>query len=107
MLNNNKWESLILDTRALHENSLSFLNETLKRPSPAMNYRQRPRLREEIRSLMRAIDNTTNPPTIAQNKRTTSLESEVKEAQKLLAEIKEKVKAINKTSSQIPTIILN
>lgn len=107
LLNNNKWESLILDTRALHENSLSFLNETLKRPSPVMNYRQRPRLREEIRSLMRAIDNTTNPPTIAQNKRTTSLESEVKEAQKLLAEIKEKVKAINKTSSQIPTIILN
>ena len=58
-----------------------------------------------------SLDNISNTfieaPTIAQNKRTTSLESEVKEAQKLLAEIKEKVKAINKTSGQIPTIILN
>ncbi len=40
-----------------------FRDDDLKRPVDGLSYRQRPRLREELRSLMRAIDGTNARPT--------------------------------------------
>ena len=51
------------DAMKIHKKILEHKFEFLMRPPPSMTYRQKPRLREEIRSLMSAIDNTTNPPT--------------------------------------------
>ena len=57
----------------------AFRNE-LKRPPPAMSYRQRPRLREEIRSLMFAINGATARPTTPQLLRLTQLQDETAQA---------------------------
>ena len=73
----------------------------------SMNYRQRPRLREEIRSLMRAIDNTTNPPKIPQLERIESLKAELIQHQKTMETMEVQVKKINTSHSSIPQIILN
>jgi photosystem II stability/assembly factor-like uncharacterized protein len=61
------------ELNSLIDKITAFKDEHLMRPPPSMNYRQKPRLREEIRSLMRAIDNTTNPPTLPQLDRIKSL----------------------------------
>lgn len=53
----------------------------LKRPPPAMNYRIKPRLREEIRSLMRAINSPVNAPTQPQVLRLAQLREEKAEAE--------------------------
>ena len=71
----------------------------LQRPPPGMSYRQRPRLRGEIRSLMYAIDGATAAPTTSQLGRVKELQAETrmreKEVEMLLntriAEINEKV----------------
>lgn len=92
---------------SLHKELSSFKDEHLMRPPPSMNYRQRPRLREEIRSLMRAIDNTTNPPTIPQLERIESLKAELIQHQKTMETMEVQVKKINTSHSSIPQIILN
>ena len=92
---------------ALHKELCGFKDERLMRPPPSMNYRQRPRLREEIRSLMRAIDNTTNPPTIPQLQRIESLKAELIQHQKTMETMEVQVKKINTSHSSIPQIILN
>ncbi|MFQ5627308.1 MAG: hypothetical protein ACE5I1_00995 [bacterium] len=51
--------------------------DTLRRPPPSMNYRQKPQLSEEIRSLMRAIDGATARPTASQILRLGELKQEV------------------------------
>ena len=53
-----------------------FRNDELKRPVDGLSYRQRPRLREEIRSLTRAIDGTTARPTDPQMLRLSELRDE-------------------------------
>jgi photosystem II stability/assembly factor-like uncharacterized protein len=58
----------------------STASEHLRRPPPTMNYRQRPRVREEIRSLMRAIDGVEAPPTDPQLLRVRELHAEAQEA---------------------------
>jgi tRNA A58 N-methylase Trm61 len=92
---------------SLHKELSGFKDEHLMRPPPSMNYRQRPRLREEIRSLMRAIDNTTNPPTIPQLERIESLKAELIQHQKTMETMEVQVKKINTSHSSIPQIILN
>ena len=69
------------------------------RPPPSMGYRQRPRLREEIRSLMRAIDNTTNPPTIPQLERIESLKLELNNHQMEMKNFEKSVNQINKSNA--------
>lgn len=56
-----------------------FTDEVLRRPPPNMNYRQKPRLREEISSLMYAIDGATARPTTQQIGRAESLNAETQE----------------------------
>ena len=92
---------------ALHKELSGFKDEHLMRPPPSMNYRQRPRLREEIRSLMRAIDNTTNPPTIPQLERIESLKAELIQHQKTMETMEVQVNKINTSHSSLPQIILN
>jgi photosystem II stability/assembly factor-like uncharacterized protein len=59
---------------------LNALRDTWQRPPPSMGYRQKPQLREEIRSLMRAIDGVQARPTVSQGERLVSLTEETKEA---------------------------
>ena len=55
-----------------------ILND-LQRPPPNMGYRQKPRLREEIRSLMFAIGETSSKPTASQEKRVVQVGEEAVE----------------------------
>ena len=91
----------------LHKNITAFKDEHMMRPSPSMNYRQRPRLREEIRSLMRAIDNTTNPPTQPQQERIISLDAELRQHEQMWKDIEMEIQKINTANESIPQIIIN
>ena len=75
----------------IHKKTVEHKFEFLMRPPPSMTYRQKPRLREEIRSLMSAIDNTTNPPTAPQIERIASLIKEVDEQEETLMKLFTKV----------------
>ena len=100
---NSKNKSQIIDT---HDKLSTYKDEHLMRPPPSMGYRQRPRLREEIRSLMRAIDNTTNPPTIPQLERIESLKLELNNHQMEMKNFEKSVNQINKSNASLPQIIL-
>ncbi len=63
------------------------LKSLLTMPPPAMNYRQRPELREELRSLMRAIGAATARPTGPQSGRMTELQEETAAAVSLFNEM--------------------
>jgi photosystem II stability/assembly factor-like uncharacterized protein len=52
----------------------------LRRPPPRMGYRQRPRVSEELRSLMGAVGNVEAPPTEPQSNRLVELRGEVQAA---------------------------
>ena len=100
---NSKNKSQIIDT---HDKLSAYKDEHLMRPPPSMGYRQRPRLREEIRSLMRAIDNTTNPPTIPQLERIESLKLELNNHQMEMKNFEKSVNQINNSNASLPQIIL-
>jgi photosystem II stability/assembly factor-like uncharacterized protein len=91
----------------LHKNITAFKDEHMMRPPPSMNYRQRPRLREEIRSLMRAIDNTTNPPTQPQQERIISLDAELRQHEQMWKDTEMEIQKINTANESIPQIIIN
>jgi len=71
-----------------------------------MGYRQRPRLREEIKSLMNAIDNTTNSPTIPQLERIKSLKDEFNNHQMEMKAFEKSINEINSSNASLPQIIL-
>lgn len=83
-----------------------YLDETLRRPPPNMNYRQRPRLREEISSLMRAIDGATAKPSTQQSNRATQLTQETQDASNTLERILEDVSKINDKVKDMPQIVI-
>jgi len=70
------------DLEPLAEDAASVLKDlkgqkaTLTRPPPAMSYRQKPQLREEILSVLRAVNNVPARPTDAQIERVSSLREE-------------------------------
>ena len=64
------------------------------------------KLREEIKSLMRAIDNTTNPPTVPQLERIESLKEELNNHQKEMKDIEKIINEINSSNASLPQIIL-
>ena len=101
---NSKAKSLVNTT---HKELKAYKGDHLMRPPPSMNYRQRPRLREEIRSLMSAIDNTTNPPTLPQLERIKSLKAEFNSHQTRMKEVETSILEINTTTASTPQIILN
>ena len=80
----------------------------LKMPPPGMNYRQRPRIREEIRSLMRAINGATAAPTQPQLDRLKQLREEYGEAEGVLNQIIEtQIQKINDKAKDLPPINAN
>ena len=85
----------------------TFKDDHLMRPPPSMGYRQKPRLKEEIKTLMRAIDNTTNPPTIPQQERIKSLKQELDVHLRKMEDFKVSINQISSSHSSLPQIIMN
>ncbi|GAB5552636.1 MAG: hypothetical protein Sapg2KO_22270 [Saprospiraceae bacterium] len=80
-------------------------DDILRMPPPGMNYRQRPRVRGEIRSLMRAINGATAKPTQPQLTRLEHLNGEVNEAQTILTRIvNTDIQKVNDKAKNIPQI---
>lgn len=84
---------------------IEAFRDVLRRPPPSMNYRQKPQLSEEIRSLMRAIDGATARPTASQMLRLGELKQEVAAAQsqydKLVVDEIAKINALVKDLPQV------
>ena len=77
----------------------------LTRPAPAMTYRQRPRLREEILSQMYSIDGTPAKPTGPQAARAVQLTEEKEAAVKAFKTFMEgPVKSLNEKMQGMPAI---
>ena len=91
----------------LHNKIKTFKDDHLMRPPPSMGYRQKPRLKEEIKTLMRAIDNTTNPPTIPQQERIKSLKQELDVHLRKMEDFKVSINQISSPHSSLPQIIMN
>lgn len=84
-----------------------FTDDVLRRPPPNMNYRQRPRLREEIGSLMYAVDGATARPSTQQGNRSTELDREAQDASSQLERIiSEEVDKINNKLKDMPQIVV-
>ena len=87
--------------------SLDDQRNELMRPPGSMNYRTRPRLREEILSILFAVDNTPAMPTTPQMERVVTLKEEAAEKGKLLEETKEgPLKRINEAVASLPILDL-
>jgi photosystem II stability/assembly factor-like uncharacterized protein len=79
----------------------------LQRPPPSMSYRQRPRLREEISSLARAIDGASARPTGPQMLRLSELQQETADAVRSYEQlIATEIAAINKMVENIPQVVV-
>ena len=97
--------SLLEDIEGAMGKLSDLQDDILKRPPPSMTYRQRPRLREEIRSLMRAINGAFALPTQPQMARLTELKGEYTEAKGTLnAIINGHIKTINDKTKALPQI---
>lgn len=98
-------QSLFDDIESALKHISAIQDDVLKRPPPSMTYRQRPRLREEIRSLMRAVNGATAKPTQPQVSRLAQLKEEVSVASgKLNKIITTDIKGINAKTENIPQI---
>lgn len=98
-------KSLFEDIKKAIGSISDLQDDILKRPPPSMTYRQRPRLREEIRSLMRAINSAYAKPTQPQISRLAQLQGEVNEASSTLNQIiNTEIKGINSKAEKIPQI---
>ena len=85
----------------------SFTDDVLRRPPPNMSYRQRPRLREEIGSLMYAVDGATARPSTQQSNRSIELDREAQDASNQLERIiSEEVDKINNKLKDLPQIVV-
>ena len=79
----------------------------LTRPAPAMGYRDKPRLREEIRSLMRAIDSPVNAPTEPQIVRLAQLHDErdaARDAYETL--VADSIAQLNEMAADMPQVLV-
>jgi len=85
--NQKQYKEQITNINSVLENLTTQRNE-LMRPPGSMNYRTRPRLREEILSILYAINEVPAIPTTSQLDRTKSLEEEVIEKGQLLEDTK-------------------
>ena len=84
----------------------AFLDDMLKRPMDGLGYRQRPRLREEIRSLMFAIDGSAGRPTRPQINRIGELEGEASQAVQEYEQLHaQHVEALNKMLKDLPAVV--
>jgi photosystem II stability/assembly factor-like uncharacterized protein len=93
------------DIKHARQKISALQNDILKRPAPAMNYRQKPRLMEEIRSLSRAINGATSKPTQPQLSRIDQLRGEVSDAQNVLEQIiTGDIQKVNEKAKDVPPI---
>jgi hypothetical protein len=91
-------------TRAISQ--LTAIHDALRRPPPAMGYRQKPELREEINSLTGAISRAASPPTEPQKFRAGELRQETAQATaRFNTFIAEAIGAINRRLGGAPRII--
>ncbi len=98
-------QSVMKDIKEAQQKLGELQDDVLKRPPPSMGYRQRPRLREEIRSLSRAINGATGKPTQPQLSRLDQLRSEVNEAQSTLEQIiANDIQKINQKAKDVPPV---
>lgn len=98
-------QSLPDDVDGAMKNISELQDDILRMPPPGMNYRQRPRVRGEIRSLMRAINSATAKPTQPQLTRLEQLNGEVNEAQNILTRIiNTDIQKVNDKAKSIPQI---
>ena len=98
-------KSLLENIEGAFKKISALQDDILKRPPPSMTYRQRPRLREEIRSLMRAINGAVAKPTLPQLARLEQLKGEVTQARTRLNQIiSTDINAINEKTRNIPQI---
>mgnify|MGYP001315655075 CR=1 FL=1 len=82
-----------------------FRNDELKRPINGLGYRQRPRLREELRSLARGVDGTSARPTDPQILRMKELDEETESVVRRYNSIVEnEVAAINQILRNFPQV---
>ena len=79
--------SLVGEIRAAREEVQGVSDTYLRRPPPRMGYRQRPRVSEELRSLMGAIGNVQAPPTQPQLARLEQIRGEAQEAMDALQRV--------------------
>jgi DNA repair exonuclease SbcCD ATPase subunit len=84
---------------------METLQNEWTRPPPHMNYRQKPRMREEIRSLAYAIDGATAKPTTSQKNRAVELKEEVKVAAEEFEKVlREEIAALNSLVKDMPSV---
>ncbi len=84
---------------------IEALQDQLRRPPPSMSYRQKPRLREEIRSLMFAIGGAPAVPTQSQGARVVQLQEETSEAVRTLERIiSNEIQMLNSQIGTLPPI---
>ncbi|GIV62231.1 MAG: hypothetical protein KatS3mg044_1097 [Rhodothermaceae bacterium] len=87
--------------------AIDTFRATLQRPPPAMNYRQRPRLREEISRLMRAINEASARPTTPQLVRLEELRAETDQARAAFDRLlDERIAALNAMVKEVPQIVV-
>ncbi|MEQ9566503.1 MAG: hypothetical protein RLN85_11955, partial [Pseudomonadales bacterium] len=100
-------QSVIKDIEGAIKKLSEFTDDVLRRPPPNMNYRQRPRLKEEIASLFRAIDGATAKPSTPQTNRVTQLGQETDEASLAMERImSDDISKINDKVKDLPQIVI-
>ncbi len=87
---------------------LERFKDWLTRPPPRMGYRQAPRLREELLSLMNSISSTASRPTEAERMRLAELKTETAEAAATFNRFLEStISGINNRAGSYPRIIVD
>lgn len=86
---------------------IEALQDEWRRPPPNMGYRQKPRLREEIRSLLRAVDGAPAQPTQSQRDRVESLKEETATAVQAFEKVvNEEIAKLNALVKDLPRVHL-
>lgn len=99
--------NLILEQTGSALSQLRALEEKLRRPPSAMNYRDYPRLAEEVRSVMGGITGAQARPTSGLMTALAELESEhARRARDLAAIVDTSITALNRMLADFPKIVL-
>lgn len=97
--------SVKTDIESAQKKLEELLNE-MRRPAPNMSYRQKPQLREEIRSLLNAIDGASAAPTQAQLSRINELKQETGQKTAAYEQILQNdINSINRKVQNLPQIV--
>jgi hypothetical protein len=100
--------ALVEEVRAAEAAVQAVSDEYLRRPPPRMGYRQRPRVSEELRSLMGSIANVEAPPTVPQMARLQEIRVEAQQAVDALNQVLDtRIKELNDKLGDRPRILVN